>query len=203
MNILYIGKPRDMNIGNGKTVSAVGATIDEWLNDESKTIFSNIILKEVPYTPFKPDNVSEVLETENALVILDELHAIVDKNHKISETCKKHGEVIGLCYRLSKFFRQVRKRAITTRSTCQTFMDAAYQYRNLMQEQIVCEKKNLHDGRLSKCDGDKCPSDHRHYIKQQLYRNFDFVKELPLFDPEPYYEYYDSFEIIDGWVTYD
>jgi hypothetical protein len=202
MNILYIGQPRDLNVGNGKTVSCIGDTINDWLADETKVIFSNIKLT-VPYTPFKPDTISEVLETSNALVVLDELHAIVDKNHTISETCKRHGDVIGLCYRLSKFFRQIRKRGSTTRSTCQTFMDAPLQYRNLMQEQILCEKYNLYNDKLYKCNADKCPSEHKHYIKQKLYRNLDFVLEKPLFDPAPYYEYYDSFEIVDGWVCFD
>jgi hypothetical protein len=203
MNIMYMGKQADMNIGNGKTVSAVGDTITDWLADDSKTIYSNIALKDVPYSPFTPDNTSEVLDTTGALVILDELHAIVHKNHKIGERCNKHGDSVGLCYRLSEFFRQVRKRGIVTRSTCQTFQDAHYQFRGLMQKQIVCEKYRLVETRLKKCNLDACDDTHRHYIKQQLFQNFNFVKELPLFDPEPYYQYYNSYEIVDGWVSYE
>jgi hypothetical protein len=82
-------------------------------------------------------------------------------------------------------------------------MDAPLQYRNLMQEQILCEKYNLYNNKLYKCNADKCPIEHQHYIKQKLYRNLDFVLEKPLFDPTPYYEYYDSFEIVDGWVDFD
>ena len=203
MNQLYLGLPSDLNVGNGKSVSVVGAVVDTWIMDESKTIFSNIVLKEVPFEKFTPDNLHEVLETQDAIVILDELHAIVHKNHKIGERCTKHGEHIGLCYKLSEFFRQVRKRGIETYSTCQTFRDAHFQYRTLMQQQIECEKFNFHDNMLSKCNQDKCPGDHRHYIKQKLYRNGTFVKELPLFDPEPYYGLYDSFEIVEGWVNYE
>jgi len=102
-----------------------------------------------------------VLETDDALVILDELHAIIHKNHKIGELCKKH-ELIGLCYRLSEFYRQVRKRNINTRQTCQTFQDAHYQFRTLMQQQILCEKYHLEGTKLKKCDSldGKCPDDH-------------------------------------------
>lgn len=202
VNEIYIGRPSDINVGNGKTVSAVAATIDDWLEHEEKTIFSNIKLKGVPYKPFNPDSIEEVLETDDALVILDELHAIIHKNHKIGEGCGKHS-IRGLCYRLSEFYRQVRKRNINSRASCQTFQDAHYQFRTLMQQQILCEKFHLEGNRLKKCDSDKCPNDHRHYIKQKLYRNFNFAKELPLFDPEPYYEYYNSYEIVDGWVTYE
>lgn len=202
MNILYMGKPADNNVGNGKTVSSIGNVVDDWILHEEKTIFSNIKLKGIPFSPFYPDNTAEVLETDDALVILDELHAIIHKSHKINEGCGKHS-IKGLCYRLSEFFRQVRKRKIDTHSTCQTFQDAHYQFRTLMQQQILCEKYRLEGNRLFKCDSDVCPPEHRHYIKQKLYRNYNFVKELPLFDPEPYYEYYDSYEIVDGWVNYD
>ena len=203
MNYIYMGKNSDLNVGNGKTVSTVGAVIQEWLNDNNKRIFSNIKLFDIDYTEFTPENIGEVLETDNALVILDELHAIVHKNHKISETCKKHGEYTGLWYKLAQFFRQIRKRGNDSYSTCQTFSDAPYQYRTLMQRQIVCEKMHLEENKLKKCDADKCPDDHRHYIKQQLYQNYIFVKELPIFDPTPYYSLYDSFEIVDGWVQYE
>lgn len=203
MNLIYIGKPTDDNIGNGKTVSAVSDMVDEWLQDETKSIFSNIKIKTIPYTQFTPDNIDEVLETDNALVLLDEIHAIVHKNHKIQERCNKHGEYMGLCYQLSEFFRQVRKRKITTRSTAQVFYDMAAQYRALMQRQILCEKFHSENGRLYKCNSDICPEDHEHYIKQKLYRNLRFVQDLPIRDPSPYYEYYDSHEIIKGWVTYE
>jgi len=202
MNYLYIGKPSDDNIGNGKSVSIVGEVIERWLEDETRTIFSNISLKSIPYTKFTPDNIDEVLETDSALVIIDEIHAIVHKNHKILEHCTKH-TIEGLCYRLGQFFRQVRKRKSDTYSSSQTFADTAFQYRTLMQRQIVCEKFNLQGSILKKCDSDKCPDNHEHYIKQTLYKNFNFVRELPLFDPSPYYEYYDSYEIVKGWVTYE
>ena len=202
MNYLYIGKPSDDNVGNGKTVSIIGEVINQWLEDETKTIFSNICLKGIPYTKFTPDNIEEVLNTDHALVILDEIHAIVHKNHKITEHCQKHS-IDGLCYRLGQFFRQIRKKGSDSFSSSQTFADTAYQYRTLMQRQIVCEKFRLDGNMLRKCDTDKCPAEHEHYIKQNLFKNYNFVKELPLFDPNPYYEYYNSFEIVDGWVTYE
>ena len=198
---MYIGQPADLNIGNGKTVSAVGEVISRWLEDENKQIFSNIKLIDIPYSPFSPENIEEVLETEDSLVILDELHAIVHKNHRISERCKNHS-VPGLCYRLAQFFRQIRKRNSDTFSTVQTFSDSHYQYRMLSQRQIVCEKYNLQNNVMRKCDADKCPEEHVHFIKQKLYQNFRFIKDLPIYDPEPFYRYYDSFEIVDGWVSY-
>lgn len=197
-----MGKSSDLNIGNGKSVSAVGKLIDKWLEDDDKTIISNIKLKGIDYIEFHPEDIDDVLKTDNALVLLDELHAIVHKNHRISESCQKH-TIKGLCYRISEFLRQVRKRDIDTASTCQTFGDAHYQYRTLMQEQIVCSKYHLSGSRLYKCDSDTCPPDHTHYIKQDLYRNYTYIKELPLFNPTPYYDFYDSYEIVEGWVQYD
>lgn len=202
MNYLYIGRNSDLNVGNGKTVSAVGATINEYLSDPSKTIFSNIKLFDIEYMPFYPENIGEVLETKKALVILDELHAIVHKNHKINERCTHHS-IIGLCYRISEFYRQVRKRDINSRATCQTFSDAPFQYRQLMQEQILCEKYRVENNRLFKCDADKCPAEHEHIIKQTTYRNLFQSKEPIYFDPAPYYNFYDSFEIVEGWVSYE
>lgn len=203
MNLIYVGRPTDDNIGNGKTVSAVTDTVNDWVEDEDKTIYSNIKILEIPYTKFTPDNIDEVLETEDALVIFDEIHAIVHKNHKILETCKKHGEVTGLCYRISEFFRQVRKKRITTRSTAQIFTDMPAQYRSLMQRQILCEKFYLENNKLSKCSSDICPEYHEHYIKQKLFKNLMFVKDLSVLDPSPYYQYYNSSEIVKGWVTYE
>jgi len=202
MNYLYIGLPSDDNIGNGKTISMVGEVIERWLADENRTIYSNIKLCGIPYTRFTPDNIEEVLETDYALIILDEIHAMVHNNHKILEHCTKHS-VEGLCYRLAEFFRQIRKRKSDSFSSSQTFADTAHQYRTLMQRQIVCEKYHLEGNILKKCNSDECPDDHQHYIKQKLYKNFNLVKELPIFDPKPYYGYYDSFEIVKGWVSYD
>lgn len=207
MNYIYCGLPADDNVGNGKSVSMVGEVVSRWVDDPKKVIYSNIKLKEVDYTEFTPENVDEAIEAKHALIILDELHAIVHKNHKISETCKKHGEHIGLCYRLAQCFRQIRKNDNDSYSTCQTFMDAPYQYRTLMQRQVVCEKLHLQHmegcDKLKKCESDVCPEDHRHYIRQTLYKNTLFVKELPLFDPVPFYPLYDSFEVVKGWVTYE
>ena len=203
MNYIYIGKNADLNIGNGKTVSVVGQAVRDWIHNPRREIYSNIKLKEVEWTQLTPENLDAVLEIEDAIVILDELHAIVHKNHKIGERCTKHGENVGLCYKLAQFFRQVRKRHIDTYSTCQTFMDAPFQYRTLMQRQIVCEKLRVERDCLKKCDADNCPTDHRHYIRQSLFQNMLFVKEIGLFDPEPYYPLYDSTEIVKGWVNYE
>jgi hypothetical protein len=90
MNYIYVGRPADYNIGNGKTSSAVGAILSAWSYNPDKTIFSNIELKNVPYKQFTPYNLEEVLETEDALVLLDELHAIVHKKHIVHERCTAH-----------------------------------------------------------------------------------------------------------------
>lgn len=215
MNYIYVGLPADLNIGNGKTSTIVGETIEDWLaareQGKETIIYSNIKLKNLPegaWKEFRPDNIEEVLEAQDALVILDELHAIVHKKHTVSESCTKH-VVKGLCYRLSEFFRQVRKRDITTRSSCQTFNDAQYQYRTLMQQQIVCELHHLVGNRLYKCDpamypDKKCPADHYHIVRRYLYRNgCMFVKELKPFDINPYFQFYNTEDIVTGWVTYD
>lgn len=199
-----MGKMSDLNVGNGKTASVVGEVIRRWVEEPNRTIFSNIKLSsDVDYVEFTPENIDEVLESERALVILDELHAIVHKNHRVTESCKKHGDNIGLCYRISQFLRQIRKRANDSYSTCQTFADAHYQYRTLMQRQIVCEKLHVVNGKLYKCDSDRCPEDHDHMIRQKLYQNYMYVKDLTLFDPKPFYNMYDSFEIVKGWVAYE
>lgn len=204
MNIIYVGKGSDDNIGNGKTASAVGETIEEYAIEPDRTIFSNIKLIDIDYVQFSPDNIEEVLETDRALVILDEIHAITHKNHRISESCTKHGENKGLCYRLSEFFRQVRKRDITTRSTAQNFWDCHIQYRQLMQRQILCEKYYICDNRLCKCNSDKCPDWHEHVIKHTMFRGGVYQVGEPMnFDPTPFYPFYDSYEIVDGWVSYE
>jgi len=206
MNYIYVGKPADYNIGNGKTSSAVGAILSAWAHSPDKTIFSNIELKNVPYEQFTPHNLDEVLETKNALVLLDELHAIVHKKHMVHERCTAH-VVQGLCYRLSEFFRQVRKRGINTYSTCQTFDDAAYQYRQLMNVQVECEKYHLEGNKLKKCKPDyitgmECPTWHKHLIKQRYFPGSIYDKPH-IFDPEPIYDYYNSFEIVKGWVSFE
>ena len=206
MNYIYIGKPSDYNIGNGKTSSAVGNIAAAFATNPDRTIFSNIELMELPYEKFNPNNISDVLETENALVFLDELHAIVHKNHKIHEGCGKHS-VKGLCYLLSEFFRQVRKRKIDTHTTCQTFADCAFQYRQLMNVQIVCEKFHLEGKKLVKCKpnyttGEECPEWHKHIIKQQRYPSEQYEPAV-YFNPEKVYSLYNSFEIVSGWVNND
>lgn len=206
MNYIYVGYPCDLNIGIGKTVSAVASIVDQWIENPDKKIFSNIKLNSIDYIELTPENLSEALETKNAIVLMDELHAIVHKNHKVHEGCTKHS-VTGLCYRLSEFYRQVRKRDIDTHNTCQTFSDAPFQYRQLMNVQVLCEKYHIDEvNRLKKCrptreNGDRCPMDHRHVIKQTWYPSS--IHDQPYYlDPEPYYGCYDSYEIVDGWVSY-
>ena len=198
MNYIYFGLAQDINIGNGKTVSAVKQIMTEHLL-EGKVIFSNIKLNEVPYTEFTPDNVYEVLETENAIVLFDEIHAILYKNHRIHEGCGKHS-IKGLCYLLVEFFRQVRKKDIDTISTSQLFSDSHFQLRNVMQEMILCEKFHVVGNQLVKCPAkNRCPADHNHIIKQVNYR----TGEEKYFNPKRYYDLYNSEEIVKGWVSYD
>ena len=207
LNRVYVGYPMDLNIGCGKTVSAVGAIMQLWaesvLANSEKTIFSNIKLMNVDYQLFTPKNIYEVLETKNALVLLDELHSIIHKNHRISESCGKHS-IKGLCYHLSEFFRQVRKRDIETYTTCQTLSDVFYQGRLLMNVQIYCELGHLEGNRWKKCTPlkypqQKCPEWHRHRIRHYITPN-DKPWQSFYFNPEPYYNNYDSYEIVKGWV---
>lgn len=196
MNIAYVGLPTDMNIGNGKTVSAVQKLIESWLF-EGKQIFSNIKLIGVEYTEFIPETIFDVLETKHTAVLFDEIAAICHKNHRISATCKQHGEYIGLCYLMSQFFRQVRKNDITSCCTAQTFADIHFQIRTLMQQTIVCEKFHLEKNRVIKCTTDKCPEWHgTHYIGKTDSRTGETIYQ----NPEKYYSHYNSNEIIKGWV---
>jgi hypothetical protein len=193
MNYLYFGRSADLNIGNGKTVSAIGRLINEHLLND-KAIYSNIKLIGVPYTELTPYNINEVIETDNAIVLFDELHAIIDIHHKVSPRCKHHA-IEGACYEISELFRQVRKKNITTLSTVQSYSDCVYRLKVVMQENIICEKYNIASGRFKKCDADNCPPEHIHKIMQTNYRTW----EKTVFDPVLYYECYDSSEIVQGW----
>ena len=217
MNMIYYGLPNDENIGNGKTVSVVGATIEDYINSgEKREIFSNIVLHGIPYTPLTPNNMFEILEVKDALIIFDEMAAIVHKNHHISESCKKHHVegiqdkyTTGLCHRLTMMVRQVRKNDVDTRSTAQDFWDVQRQMRDLMQVGILCEKYHEdEDGGVIKCNPSayprrKCPDTHRHWILQTQVRNSRIIGTPRFFDPEPYYGFYNTNEIVKGWVSYD
>lgn len=193
MNYLYFGKSADLNIGNGKTVSAVGRLVNEYILDE-KTIYSNIKLIGIPYTELTPCNIAEVIETDNAVVLFDELHAIIDIHHKVSPRCKHHIKE-GTCFDISELFRQVRKKNITTLSTVQSYSDCVYRLKVVMQENIICEKFDISSGRFRKCLSDNCPPDHIHRIMQTNYRTW----EKTIFDPSLYYNCYNSSEIVNGW----
>jgi hypothetical protein len=193
MNYLFFGKSADLNIGNGKTVSAVGRLINEYLLEE-KTIFSNIKLIGVPYVELTPNNILEVIETEKSVVLFDELHAIIDIHHKVSPRCKHHVKE-GTCFDISELFRQVRKKDITTLSTVQSYSDCVYRLKVVMQENIICEKFDISTGRFKKCTLDNCPETHIHRIMQTNYRTW----EKTVFDPTLYYGCYDSSEIVKGW----
>ena len=69
MNYLFFGKAADLNIGNGKSVSAIKKVYEEYLLHQ-KTVFSNIKLIGIPYTELTPYNVLEVIETNDAVVYI-------------------------------------------------------------------------------------------------------------------------------------
>ena len=194
MNYLYFGRSCDLNIGNGKTVSAVGKLFSEIVFADKENIWSNIKLNGVEYNELTPSSIDEIFECDNAVVLFDELHAIIDINHKVSSTCKRHSKV-GTCFDISELFRQVRKRNITTLSTVQSFSDCVYRLKIVMQELIICEKYDISTGIYKKCHEDNCPSDHVHRIKQTNHRN----GEIRFFNPENFYNSYDSSEIVGGW----
>ncbi len=203
LNHAYVGYPTDINIGNGKTSSAVGAALTLWSELPERTIFSNIKLMGVPYEEFRPDNIYEVLETRDAIVIFDEIHAIVHKNDHVSPGCTNHG-FKGLCYHLQEFFRQVRKRDIDTFTTSQTFDDIYFQVRQVMNVRIYCELEHLEGKHWKKCLPmnylkHKCPDWHYHRVKQ-LVRPSNTPWAYEYFYPEPFYNNYDSFEIVKGWI---
>jgi hypothetical protein len=210
LNRIYYGRPLDLNIGNGKTASAVGAMVDLWsesvIDGDEKTIFSNITLKGVPYQLLTPENLYDALDTKNAIVLFDELHAIVHINHKIHDGCTKH-EYKGLCYHLSEFFRQVRKRGIDTYTTCQRLYDAPAQYRDLMNVQIECQLFHWEGNMRKKCTPlkyprQKCPEWHQHIIRQYVSPS-DTPWKFEWFDPEPIYHIYDTSELVRGWIPMD
>ena len=193
MNYLFCGLSADLNIGNGKTVSAVQMLMKEHLLKQ-KIIFSNIKLFGVDYIELTPYNIAEVLETEHAVVLFDELHAIIDIHHKVSPRCKHHLK-LGTCFDISELFRQVRKKDITTLSTVQSYSDCVYRLKVVMQETLICEKFDISTGTYKKCYTDNCPDWHIHRIKQTNIRSGDYG----YFDPSLYYGSYDSSEIVKGW----
>ncbi len=203
LNHVYIGYPSDINIGNGKTSSAVGDALTLWSEEPTRRIFSNIKIKGVPFEPFAPENIHLVLEVQDAIVIFDEMHAIVHKNDRVSPTCMNHGYK-GLCYHLAEFFRQVRKRDIDTFSTCQTFEDVYFQARQVMNVRVYCELEHLEGNRWRKClpmnyTRHRCPEWHQHRVKQ-LVRPSNTPWAYKYFNPETFYENYDSYEIVQGWL---
>lgn len=207
LNRLYIGRGGTLNIGNGKTSSAVLDMLTAWAEEPDRPIYSNIKLIGVPYKTITPENLDEVLDTYDALVLLDELHAIVHKNHHITESCTKH-VIKGLCYQLSEFYRQVRKRRIDTYSTCQTGADCAFQYWQLMNVHILCELQHLDEsgGRWVACEPMKyarneCPKWHEHRVKQHW--SIDPPWKYHYAYIQPIINNYDSYEIVKGWVSYD
>jgi len=196
LNYLFCGRSADLNIGNGKTVSAVIKLLYEHIVNE-REIWSNIKIKGFPYTLLTPENISEVLNVERAVVFLDELHAILDINHKITPSCKKHTK-IGCCFDISELYRQIRKRDSITLATVQSYSDCIYRLKVVMQETIICEKYDISQGVYRKCipvETGKCPDWHVHQIKQTNLRTgyYQYV------DPEPYYGVYDTKEVIEGW----
>ena len=195
MNFLFFGRSSDLNIGNGKTVSAVGKLMASHLL-ESTTVYSNIKLIGIPYIELTPYTIDEVLETQHAVVLLDELHAIIDIHHKVSPACKHHIKQ-GTCYDLSELFRQVRKKDITTLSTVQSYSDCVYRLKVVMQENIICEKYDISGGKYIKCIADNCPPHHIHRIIQTNLRTGDKT----IFDPTLYYSVYDSSEVVRGWQS--
>jgi hypothetical protein len=193
MNYLYFGNSCDLNIGNGKTVSAVHKLMYE-VSMLGKTAFSNIKLIGIDYTELTPYNIYEVIETDNAVVLFDELHAIIDINHKVTPRCKHHIKA-GTCFDISELFRQVRKKNITTLSTVQSFSDCVYRLKVVMQENIICEKYDTSTGIYKKCFQDNCPTTHIHMIRQTNLRTGDYQ----YINPEPFYDSYNSSEIVKGW----
>ncbi len=195
MNYLFCGRPTK-NKGNGKTLSAIRFLLKEHLNGGRK-IYSNIKLNNVEYVQLKPDNLFKIFKEQNIVVFLDEIHSIVHRNHSIHELCDKHGkDNIGLCYRLSEFCSQIRKIDGTLILTSQTYSGVARQYRELIDNIILCEKYDVFNGNLIKCSlENKC--DAIHYIRNDYYGLSDPPE---YFLASPYYEMYDSYEVVDGWV---
>lgn len=208
LNRVYVGYPSDINIGNGKTSSAVGDALTAASEDPERRIFSNIKLKNISWRnweKFTPDNIYEVLETQDAIVLFDEMHSIVHKGcGKVSSSCKQHAYP-GLCYHISEFLRQVRKRDIDTYSTSQTIDDVFFQARQVMNVRIYCELEHIENGRWKKClpmnyARQKCPAWHYHRVKQ-LIRPSNTPWAYNYFYPEPFYKNYDSYEIVGGWLA--
>lgn len=198
MNYLFCGLPSDINVGNGKSLSAIELLCKEHYGD-GKQIFSNIKLYGLKYTSLTPDNLNEVLECENVVVLFDEVYTVLHNSHKPSPSCKKHAQ-IGLCFDLLRFFRQIRKIDGTTVSTSQLFGDSQYQLRMLMQEVYFCEKYHWVGKSLVKCkmDKNKCPDWHEHVIKKTNSRTGE---ETYIWHPEYYYGLYNTNEIVDSrWI---
>ncbi len=195
MNYLFCGRPTK-NKGNGKTLSAVRFLLKEHI-EEGKEIYSNIKLNNVEYTQLKPNNLFKVFSEKNVVVLLDEIHSIVHRNHSIHELCERHGkENIGLCYRLSEFCSQIRKIDGTLILTSQTYSGVARQYRELIDTIILCEKYDAVGGDLQRCTlENKCAA--VHYIRNDYYGLNDAPE---YFLASPFYEMYNSYEIVSGWV---
>lgn len=193
-NICFFGKSCDYNTGNGKTLSAVAYIVDALNRNPERRVFSNIRLN-FPYTKISPNNFMKVLDIYDSIVLLDEIHTVIHKNHRINEFCKYHTKK-GLCYDIIEFARQTRKRNIDFLVTCQDFFDIQYQLRTVMHQLTLCEKYHLTNSKsIEKCTRDTCLQEHVHYIlnvdMHSGYEKYIFA--------EPYYELYDTYEVVPAW----
>lgn len=195
MNYLFCGRPTK-NKGNGKTLSAVRFLLKEHLNEDKK-VFSNIKLKNIDYIQLNPRNLFNIFSEKNVVVLLDEIHSVVHRNHKVKEDCDKHGmDNIGLCYKLSEFCSMIRKIDGTLILTSQTYSGVHKQYRELLDHIIICEKYDVIDGSLIKCSlHNRCNAEH--YIRNDYY-GIDDPPEY--FEALPFYDMYNSYDIVGGWV---
>jgi len=195
MNHMYCGlEGEPLNIGNGKTSSAVYDILCDIASHPEKKLYSNIVFAGIEYTKLTPQNLTTILEMENVIVLLDEVGAIMHNSHKISPACKKH-EHEGLCYDIVQFSRQLRKRKIEAYYTAQSLYDTQAQLRKMMNRVVYCQKYGIVNGMLKKCTQDTCVPDHIHYIRQ-LDR---MTMKESYIDISKVYQYYDSSEIVSGY----
>lgn len=112
----YCGKQ-----GNGKTYS----TVKFLKNNQNYTIYSNIHLENIDYTPYSGIDELLKIKTKNCIIVFDEIFSEITKSTKMSK------EILS-------FLSQMRKRQVIFITTAQEWLEINITLRRYVRFQIDC-----------------------------------------------------------------
>ncbi len=167
---LIIGKQ-----GSGKTLFMMKLLDDNY--QRKRKIFSNVTLKKHEFERVDLNTILTKLQTDrdyfnDSIILLDEIHIYFDSldfMHKNNRMAQS-------------FFSQIRKRRILLIATTQYIMNVDVRIRRQCSK--VYEMFNLGRGYFQI---------HQHYVDGYI----NFYETSYRYNLKPYYNYYDTYEIID------